>query len=165
MRGAIQGACRVQFLAIPEALEPEVRRVWEDGIFADFTLMDPHDPPGLTASYLEGIQEPIRELHALGIQLVYLTSRGSMSGVAMTMTDFLIAPTPCYFRVSGDSSAPIHMLGAPCVEGHRTAFISSGEDDGGFVRVWLSTHAVEESFEQSGAPWCATCSMAGVGQG
>lgn len=159
MRGAINDACRVHFLAIPEALEPEVREAW-DGIFADFSYMGPNDEPGLIASYLSSIEEPLRDLRALGIQVVYLTSRGSMGGVSMTKTDFLIAPTPCYFRVEGDAKALVHLLGAPCTDGHR-AFI----EEGVAVGVWRSTEAVEQSFEHSGTPWCVVCSMASIGQG
>jgi len=164
LRGAIQDACRVQFLAVPEEIEPEVRRAWEHGIFADFTLMEPHDEPGLIASYLESIEEPLAELRSLGVQVVYFTSNGSMSGVAITMTDFLIAPTPTYFRVMEDG-ALVHLLGAQCPEGHRSAFMYKGENEGGMVRLWPSTEAVEQSFEGAGAMWCATCSMASVGQG
>lgn len=158
MRAAINDACRVNFLAIPEGSEPEVRRAW-DGIFADFTYMEPNDEPGLIASYLESITEPLGDLRGLGVQLVYLTSRGSMGGTPMGMTDFIIAPTPCYFRPEGDSSALVHLLGAQC-DGHR-AFLAEGTG----VRLWLSSEAVEESFEHSGAPWCVTCSMAAIGQG
>lgn len=159
LRGAIQGACRVHFLLIPEALEPEVRRLWEHGIFADFTYMAPHDEPGLIASYLESIEEPLRDLRALGVQVVYLTSKGSWGNTPITMTDFLIAPTPCYFRLDGDDAALVHLLGANCVDGHR-AFLS----DGPSVRLWRSSEAVEQSFEHYGAPWCVTCSMESVGQ-
>jgi hypothetical protein len=159
MRAAITEAYFTHNLAIPEALEPNVRRVTND-IFADFALMSPYDEPGLIASYLESIEEPIRELHSLGVQLVFFTTRGSLSGTPVTATVFMIAPTPCYFRVEGDASAPVHMLGARC-DGHR-AF--SHEDDEVGVGLWLSTEAVEQSFENSGAPWCVTCSMAGVGQ-
>jgi hypothetical protein len=158
MGTAINDACRVHFLAIPEAMEPKVRRAWDD-IFADFTYIEPHDEPGLISLYLESIEEPLSDLRALGMQVVYLTSRGSMSGTPMGMTDFLIAPTPCHFREEGDSSALVHLLGAPC-DGHR-AFFSEGVA----VALWLSTEAVEQSFEHSGAPWCVTCSMAGVGHG
>lgn len=159
MCGAINDACRVHFLAIPKVSEPEIRDAWE-GIFADFTYMEPNDEPGLIASYLSSIEEPLRDLRALGVQLVYITSKGSMSGVPMTMTDFMIAPTPGYFRVEGDVTAPVHMLGAYCADGHR-AFIL--EDVG--VRLWRSTEAVEESFEHANTPWCVTCSMASLGQG
>lgn len=159
MRAAINDACRVHFLLIPEQMEPAVRRTWDE-IYADFIYMEPGDEPGLIASYLSSIEEPIRQMHALGVQVVYITSRGSMSGVPMEMTDFLIAPAPCYFRFEGDPSALVHMLGAYC-DGHR-AFIAQ---DGAAVRLWASAKAVEQSFEHSRAPWCATCSMASVGQG
>jgi hypothetical protein len=85
MRGAINDACRVRFLAIREAFEPEIRQAW-DGIFADFGYMQPNDEPGLIASYLVSIEEPLRDLRSLGMQLVYVTSRGSTGNVPMTMT-------------------------------------------------------------------------------
>jgi hypothetical protein len=159
MRGAINDAARVNFILITEEMEPEVRRAW-DGIYADFTYMSPLDEPGFIASYLESIEEPLRDLRALGMQIVYVTSRGTLSGVRMGMTDFTIAPSPCYFRVEGDPSAHVHMLGADCADGDR-AFIAEEGD----MRVWRSVEGVEQSFEHAGTPWCATCSMASVGQG
>lgn len=160
MRGAINDACRVHFLAIPEQIEPEVRRAWE-AIIADFTYIEPNDEPGFIASYLDSIEEPLRDLRALGMQVVYLTSKGSMSGVPMGMTDFLIAPTPCYFRAEGDPSALVHLLGAHCFDGHRVFLTGEGTT----FALWRSSEAVEQSFERSGAPWCAACSMASIGQG
>ncbi|HEV7567182.1 MAG TPA: hypothetical protein VGO31_14630 [Microbacteriaceae bacterium] len=160
MRAAITEAYFTHYLAIPEVLEPEVRRA-ADGIFADFALMSPHDEPGLIASYLQSIEEPIRDLHGLGVQLVYFTSRGSVMGTPVNATVFMIAPSPCYLRVEGDASAPVHMLGARC-DAHAV-FEPDGEEVG--VRLWLSTEAVDASFEHSGAPWCVTCSMASVGRG
>lgn len=154
MRSAINDACRVNFLAIPEAMEPEVRHAWE-GIYENFIYMEPNDEPGLIASYLESIEEPLADLRALGMQVIYLTSRGTMGDTPMRMTDFLIAPTPCYFRAEG--SGLVHLLGAQCDEGHRT-FLTEGSA----VRLWLSSEEVEQSFEHSGAPWCPTCSMAGA---
>jgi hypothetical protein len=159
MRGAINDAARVNFILIPEEMEPEIRRAW-DGIYADFTYMSPLDEPGLIASYLESIEEPLRDLRALGMQVVYVTSRGTLSGVQMGMTDFMIAPSPCYFRVEGDPSALVHMLGAECADGHR-AFI----EEGTAMAVWRSAEAVEQSFEREGTPWCGTCSMASAGHG
>jgi len=159
MRGAINDAARVNFLLIPEEMEPEVRRAW-DGISADFAYMSPYDEPGLIAPYLESIEDPLRDLRALGMQVVYVTTQGTLSGVRMGMTDFTIAPTTCYFRVEGDPSALVHMLGADCADGHR-AFIVEGTAMG----VWRSAEAVEQSFEHEGTPWCATCSMASVGRG
>lgn len=159
MRGAINDAARVNFILIPEEIEPEIRRAWE-GIYADFAYMSPLDEPGLIASYLESIEEPLGDLRALGMQLVYVTSQGTISGVRMGMTDFTIAPSPCYFRTEGDPSALVHMLGAHCDDGHR-AFIVEGTA----MAVWRSAEAVERSFEHAGTPWCGTCSMASVGQG
>jgi hypothetical protein len=157
MRAAITEAYFVHHLAIPESVEPEVRRATDD-IFADFALMSPYDEPGLIASYLESIEEPIRELRALGAQLVYFTTDGSLSGTPVRATIFMVAPTPCFFRVGGDASESVHTLGAPC-DAHK-AF----EDEQAGIRLWFSTEAVEQSFEHSGAPWCVTCTMADVGQ-
>jgi hypothetical protein len=156
MRAAINDACRVHFLGIPDGIEPDVRRAW-DGVFADFTYIAPNDEPGLISSYLESIEEPLRNLRAVGMQLVYLTSRGSMGETPMGMTDFFVAPTPCYFRAESDSSSLVHLLGAQC-DGHRVFLV-----EGAGVRLWPSSDAVEQSFEHRGAPWCVTCSMAAIG--
>ena len=167
MRTAITDSMRTHFLAIPEEMEPEVRRA-TDEIFADLQYIGT-DEPDLLASYLGSIEEPLHELRGLlGIQLVIVTSKGTMTvgsvlgeekQIPWTTTDFVIAPLPCFFRADGDASALVHMLGAHCLDGHR---VFSLQTDVG-LHLWLSTEAVEQSFEHANVPWCSTCSMASVG--
>jgi hypothetical protein len=159
MRNAIREGYRLHFLAIPQEMEPEVRRA-TDEIFAGFEYMEPGDDAAFIASYLDSIEEPIRDLRSLGFQLLYVIGSGTFKGVPLTTTEFTVAPSPCYFRVEGDPSALVHLLGAHCDEGHR---VFSSEEELG-LHLWRSTEAVEQSFEHANTPWCPTCSMASVGQ-
>lgn len=78
MRGAFADGARTHLLAVPDALEPDVRAATEE-IFEDFTLIDPvMDPPGLVASYLDSIAEPLGRLRELGMQLVAVKTSGSL---------------------------------------------------------------------------------------
>jgi hypothetical protein len=70
MRTAFADFARPQFLAVPDAHEPDVRAAWDE-IFDDFALIEPAiDPPGLVAAYLDSIAEPLSRLRDLGMQLV-----------------------------------------------------------------------------------------------
>jgi hypothetical protein len=81
------------------------------------------DPPGLIDSYLEGIADPLSRLCALGMQLVAVKTSGTIELLGTTMrgtqTDFLIAPSPCWFRRECSRTDPVHLLGARCPDGHR----------------------------------------------
>jgi hypothetical protein len=85
------------------------------------------------------------------------TVLGQEEAIPWTNTDFVIAPMPCFFREE-TMGALVHMLGSRCPEGHRVF-----GKEGAAVAVWLSTEAVEQSFEHANTPWCPTCSMASVG--
>src|ERR1035437_2410544 len=87
-------AIRIHFLAVPDALEPDVRAASGE-IFADFTLMEPaSDPPGLIDSYLEGIAEPLSRLRAHGMQLVAVKTADTIEILGATprgtQVEFLI---------------------------------------------------------------------------
>lgn len=160
MRGAFADGARTHLLAVPDALEPDVRAATEE-IFEDFTLIDPvMDPHGLVASYLDSIAEPLGRLRELGMQLVAVKTSGSLevagNATPWTQTELLVAPSPCWFRRDGDRSAPVHVLGARCDEGHRV-FAENGVG----VQLFRSRVAVEQALEQA-VLWCPTCVMVDV---
>lgn len=157
MRDAFADLAHPHFLAVPDALEPDVRAAWDE-IFDDFALIEPaFDPPGLVASYLDSIADPLARLRGLGIQLVAVKSSGTLAGgTSVTQTDFLVAPSPCWFRRDGETSAPVHLLGARCNDGH-SLFVETGAA----VQLFRSRGAVEQALENA-VPWCTTCAMAEI---
>ena len=160
MRGAFADAARTHFIGVPEEVEPDMRAAWAE-IYDDFTLMEPaFDPPGLVESYLDSIADPLARLRALGLQLVAITSSGQIELIGTTIqgtqTDFLVAPSPCWFRRDDAVGDPVHLLGARCIDGHRV-FTESGPA----VRLYRSRETVEQAFEGN-APWCPTCAMAEI---
>lgn len=116
----------------------------------------------------EAIAEPLHRLYQRGLQLVAVLSRGryalpslhtSRREIGFELTDYLVAPDPCYFRPAfGGFETPIHALGWPCAAGH-TAIVgepTAGERQRAF-HIWTSTESVQRDFEWA-VPWCARCS-------
>ncbi|MGH7415447.1 MAG: hypothetical protein ACREKJ_14720 [Candidatus Rokuibacteriota bacterium] len=116
----------------------------------------------------EAIAEPLHRLYQRGLQLVAVLSRGryalpswdtSLREIGFELTDYLVAPDPCYFRSARAAfETPVHVLGRPCSAGHA-AIVSepaAGERQRAF-HIWTSTESVLRDFEQT-VPWCARCS-------
>ncbi len=139
---------------VSDAAEPDARRAWEE-FFASFSMLEPEwDEPDLTTALIDAAAEPLMEFRDKGFQIVAVTSIGSMGGLQATQTLFVFAPDPFWFRADAPAAATVHLLGAPCAEGHQP-FV----DPVIAIRGWGSQHAVDEAFEHS-IPWCPTCVLA-----
>jgi hypothetical protein len=115
----------------------------------------------------EAIAEPLDRLHERGLQLVAVISRGryrlprpgrSRREIGFELSDYLVAPAPCYFRsVNARFNAPIHTLGSACEAGHATIVSEPepGERQRAF-QIWTSTATLIRDFERA-VPWCDCC--------
>lgn len=129
------------------------------------------DEIAIVSSYLDSIAAPLDELYALGFQVVAVLTHGRYAVPATSgrmgfavrpvdMADYLVAPDPCYFRPCADEfSAPVHKLGAGCVEGHATIVDTGPRTVEKAFSIWVSRRILERDFERS-VPWCATCERA-----
>lgn len=143
---------------VHDEFEPELRAAWDE-FSQSFSMLDPdRDEPGLTTAPIEAAAEPLARVRDLDVQVVAVTSPGTMKGVAVMQTTFVLAPDPVWFRAD-QTSGPVHLLGAPCEDGHR-AFTETEIN----VRAWPSRDLVEQAFEGS-VPWCPTCAMAEIEAG
>ncbi|HZO97079.1 MAG TPA: hypothetical protein VFB42_06880 [Gaiellaceae bacterium] len=143
------------FFLVPDEFEPQARAAWEEFI-ESFSMVEPdRDEPGLTTALIDAAAEPLAELRERGLQVVAVTSQGTMHGVPVRQTMFVFAGQPLWFRADGTND-PVHLLGARCEEGHR-AF--AGTEIA--VRGWSSRDDIEQAFEGS-VPWCPTCALADV---
>ena len=115
----------------------------------------------------EAIAEPLHRLNERGLQLVAVLSRGrytlpagetSTREIGFELTDYLVAPDPCYFRPAHAAfEAPIHALGRPCSVGHGAIVRepAAGERRRAF-HIWTSTESLLRDFERA-VPWCNRC--------
>jgi len=121
MRGAGDFVIHEWVEPSPEA-EPAYRQMVE-AIFNDLSYISADDP-GLVSAYLEGLAEPLRDLDALGLQLMALPTRGTIEiqGVAgparmpWSRTHYVIAPAWAAFR---GQRGFVHLLGTACGEGEQ----------------------------------------------
>jgi hypothetical protein len=144
-------------VGLPPEVEPEIRRR-VDAIFEDLPYIDAGDY-ALTSSYLESIEQPLAELRAVGLQLVAVSSTGTMSWPAhgpdelaqampWSRTTYLVASDPSYFHLQGEDE--VHVLGAQCPAARR---LVAGDARAAF---WPAVRLVDAHFEGS-VPWCTTC--------
>jgi hypothetical protein len=108
----------------------------------------------------------LARLHELGLQIVAVRTRGPyvVRGpgapdclfAMLDMTDYLVAPDPCFFRPADAAfAAPIHRLGAACHNGHQLVVGDPEREEKAF-RVWTTEPEVVRDFELR-PPWCHTC--------
>lgn len=147
---------------------PEIEPIFRgavDEIFSDLQDISA-DEPGIVASYLDQIYQPLMRLQELGIQLVGMVWSGNMQFRAPALgsdemkslpwkrTIYVLAPHPAYYSLSEEKPIRTHIFGIDC-EGSRK--IAAGK--GGDVKVWGSREAVERDYEAR-VPWCDTCFLA-----
>ncbi len=143
---------------VPPDIEPAIRHIL-DAIFNDLPYIS-SDEPGLIATYLDAITEPLVKLIEFELQLGAVNTTGKMNipagtldseediEVPWTQTHYFIAINPCFYRPSGDDH--VHILGVKC-QGERTLLLEGTE-----IRHWASHESVEQAFEGI-VPWCDTC--------
>jgi hypothetical protein len=145
------------YAATPE-WEPEIRQTLAQ-IFDDLPYISA-DEPGMVTVYLEGIEEPIRRLTELGLQIFAIPTTRTMGiGTAdgpqrmeMTYTAFIAAPPTVVFR-AGDGLA--HLLAGGCPDAATEAVSDAPK------RAWGSPAVIEQDLEGS-VPWCPRCAMTAV---
>lgn len=156
MRDVMGLSFRTHNLLIPDQLEPDVRAATH-GIFGDLADI-PASDPALVAAYVDGIEPYLADLHTLGMQLVAVTSKGSLQipeldDIPWSQTDFVIAPQGVWFQALPADDGLIHCLGAQCPDGHHVFSLT-----GVTIRSWRSEAAVDAAFE-GGPPWCPACTV------
>jgi hypothetical protein len=151
-------ASRIVYLVrLAPSVEPNVREALS-AIFDDLQYISP-DERDVVSTYLDSIEEPLRTLRALGIQLAAAQTSGKLVVSGMigrdepaempaTITVYLVAPRPCFYRPANDPH--VHLLGIDC-DGERTLLA-----EGATGRSWPSREAVNQAFEGT-VPWCDKC--------
>lgn len=140
--------------------EPEIRQTLAL-VFDDLPYISA-DEPGMVSSYLEGIEDPMRRLGELGLQLfaipttrtVGVRTTDGMQPLEMTYTAFVVAAPSTVFRAGGDGGLA-HMLAAGCPEAAADAVAETP------TKWWHSPAVAEQDLEGS-VPWCPRCAMAAV---
>jgi hypothetical protein len=140
-------------------------------VFAGRAKAATTDEMGVVSSYLDSIAAPLEELYALGFQVVAVLTHGRCAvptpsggtGFAVRpvdMADYLVAPDPCYFRPCDEEfGAPVHKLGAGCVQGHAAIVTTGPRTVEKAFSIWVSRAILERDFERA-VPWCPTCQRA-----
>lgn len=150
---------------LPE-IEPDVRRAIDE-VFQDLQYVD--DDPDMTRTFLDGISAPLERLHALGLQLVGVSTSGTLAlpvgpglpvpqqrEIPWQRTHYIVAPDPADYRLPSEQPVRVHKLGVDC-PGIRAVTEKSAP-----VTVYRSRAAVRTDLE--GEPWCAKCELAILGE-
>jgi hypothetical protein len=112
------------------------------------------------------LAEPLEGLHAVGLQLVAIVTRGCLAVrstrtrrqravLHVSMADYIVAPEPCYFR-RAEGWGQIHRLGAACSVGHGDIVANTTEMPEKLFDIWWAPEVLARDFEFA-IPWCLTC--------
>jgi hypothetical protein len=140
-------------------IERETRRL-TDRIFADLQYVG--GEAELVRGYLEGVDEPLQDLHERSFQLVGVVTSGQLTlptlgdlkpiadKVPWKRAHYFVAADPAYYRIAEARPVRVHKLGVDC-DGMREL---TRRDDAE-VSVYPSRSAVAEDLEDE--PWCPVC--------
>lgn len=147
------------FVQLKGREEPIVRRLL-DQIFGDIQYVGGDED--LIPSYLEGIEEPLGELHSLGLGLMAVvrpeiwrsqSSDNSFTGDACTYGLF---PLRGFFADGPPGSGTFHRLARPC--DHAAAILKSVMTTGKPEELPVARCAMEVRRRSDGEiKWCAAC--------
>ena len=147
-------------------IEPAFRRAL-DGIFEDLDCIDSSDH-GLLASYLEGIKNPLDDLHDLGFMLfaIVIQVRKKIPGKPLGPTDereilwkrayYLVIPLDGFFRVGEDTKGNVHRFSPDCDT--AVAGLARAAQDQTRITLWFSANGVRQLLEHN-VPWCQGCCL------
>lgn len=144
------------------SIEPAFRRTL-DAIFED--LQDVGGIPGLMASYLDGISEPLENLWNLGFAIfavsTKLTKRVGLGEHVKEIKDwqrtfYLIIPHGAFFRIDTELSGVVHKFDPHCVT--AVSALASACIKKTPIHIWLARQAVECDYEKN-VSWCHECCL------
>jgi hypothetical protein len=137
--------------------EPVFRAAF-DAIFGDLVYISIHEPE-IVGAYLNGIEQPLRDLGGLGCALFAIVTRGTMTFADKKIpnwlnTHYFVIFKGSYFAVGDDLRHPVHRFDPSCEAAvHDLAHVCS---ERGEVRPFRDKQRVLESYEDN-VPWCSEC--------
>ena len=144
---------------LPPSIEPRVRKTVEAIFNSDLELIDSSDSI-LVSGYLDSIEEPLRQLHEMGLAILAVGTSGKVKTGAGEIPNwrnvrYLIVPQGAYFRVGDElSELKVHKFDPHCEAAISDLLLASRK--GTKVKLWFSAQAARVDYEES-VPWCFTC--------
>lgn len=147
-------------------VEPAFRSAL-NGIFEDLQYVDPGDAEGV-ASFLDGIEAPLNDLHDLGFTLFAIGTRGTLTlpdgalgppsqrRIPWTRTYYLVVPVGGFFRIGEDAGETVHRFKPDCEAVVES--LARAAQDKSSIAVWYSAEDVRQSLERR-VPWCQRCCL------
>lgn len=148
---------RVLASLIPEN-EPILEKAL-DQIFKDLTYLDTSDP-NLVSAYVKRIEEPLRVVDGLGLEILALATSSEHVFADGTMSDwihvyYLTISNESFFRVGeAVSTATVHKFDPGCKEAMNALMVAALRNDS------ISTSpesAIVVTDYPGNVPWCSSC--------
>lgn len=136
--------------------EPRVRETL-NSIWQVLFYIDPHEPE-LLAMSLQDLEQPLKDLQGLRLQLVAYMHRAKFGSGEHTwidqLTDYLIVPRDGFFQAQ-QADRLIHVFRPNCNTGNRD--LASCIQNGNIaISMWLDSDEVREKVGETPG-WCEAC--------